>query len=90
MLFSSFVNCIVLGTIYAEENRLASVCGEPPLVSVFGSEYNWALRDAIAYSGSYDQIYTKTFSSGNSTESARGRNTLNIGGPMMHSLNGLP
>ncbi|KAL7538347.1 hypothetical protein ACHAXR_008492 [Thalassiosira sp. AJA248-18] len=59
-----------------------------PLVSVFGSDLNWALRDAIAYSGSYEQIYKNHFGS-KATEVNRGRNTLNKGGPMIRSFPGL-
>jgi len=61
-IFSSFVNCVVLATIYAWENGIRrEERKEMPLMSIFGSEFNWALRDAIYYSGSYDQIYTKNF-----------------------------
>ncbi|KAL7539869.1 hypothetical protein ACHAXR_012322 [Thalassiosira sp. AJA248-18] len=59
-----------------------------PLVSVFGSDLNWALRDAIAYSGSYEQIYRKHFGI-EATEVNRGRNTLNEGSPIMLSFPGL-
>jgi len=62
VLFSSFVNCIVLATIYAQEKGIKIEEGkEMPSMTIFGSQFNWALRDAIAYSGSYDQIYTKSF-----------------------------
>ena len=90
VLFASFVNCIVLATIHAQESRISrDTSSEMPLVSVFGSGFNWALRDAIAYSGSYDEIFVDTFGT-NATEALRGRNTLNKGGPMMHSLPHLP
>lgn len=89
-LFASFVNCIVLATIYDQENMLQrEKSGEMPLVSVFGGDFNWALRDAIAYSGSYDQIYTKFFGK-NVTEALRGRNTLSKGGSLLLSLPRLP
>ena len=90
VLFASFVNCIVLATIYAQDNRIhRDESSQLPLVSVFGSHLNWALRDAIVYSGSYDQIYSRNFGS-NISEAFRGRNTLNEGGPLMHSLPLLP
>ncbi|KAL7531400.1 hypothetical protein ACHAXR_004019 [Thalassiosira sp. AJA248-18] len=86
VLFASLVNCIVLATIYAEENRIQSHrSNDMPFASVFGSDLNWALRDAIAYSGSYDQIYRKHFGI-EATETSRGRNTLNKGGPLMLSF----
>eukprot|EP01083_Nonionella_stella_P250798 866048_1 len=89
VLFASFVNCIVLATIYAQENNVQrEKSSEMPLVSVFGSHLNWALRDAIFYSGSYDQIYSRNYPS-NVSETFRGRNNLNEGGPLMHSLSSL-
>ena len=55
---------------------------------VFGSEYAWALRDAISYSGSYDELYTKNF--GAVEKEDRGHNTLNDrGGPQLHSYPGI-
>lgn len=88
-LFSSFVNSVVLATIHAQENVITNENSKPvPVVSLFGSSFNWALRDAIAFSGSYDQIYTKHFDG--VFEEDRGRNALNkAGGPQMHSLPGL-
>ncbi|KAL7524438.1 hypothetical protein ACHAXR_000571 [Thalassiosira sp. AJA248-18] len=74
-----------MSTIYAQENLIQSERSkEMPLVSVFGGSLRWALRDAIAYSGSYDQIYTKHF--GKVSKVNRGRNTLNKGGPLLHSF----
>ena len=53
-LFSSFVNSIVLATIHAQEKDLTRERSqEMPYTSIFGSEVNWALRDAISYSGSF-------------------------------------
>eukprot|EP00580_Thalassiosira_gravida_P006507 CAMPEP_0201629136 /NCGR_PEP_ID=MMETSP0493-20130528/3887_1 /ASSEMBLY_ACC=CAM_ASM_000838 /TAXON_ID=420259 /ORGANISM="Thalassiosira gravida, Strain GMp14c1" /LENGTH=86 /DNA_ID=CAMNT_0048100063 /DNA_START=77 /DNA_END=334 /DNA_ORIENTATION=- len=79
VLFASFVNCVVMATIYAQENDIRKhKSGEIPLLSIFGSEIGWALRDAISYSGSYDEMYVKHFGS-EVTEAARGRNTLNEG-----------
>ena len=85
VLFSSFVNFIVIATIYAQENQIQrNESNYMPLVFLFGDEFNWVLRDAIAHSGSYDEIYTKNF--GSESEVDRGRNALNKGGPMMHSF----
>jgi len=85
-LFTSFVNCVVLATIYAQENKIErEKSSEMPLVSVFGSHFNWALRDAIVYSGSYEQVYLRNFGN-NDTAAFRGRNTLNKGGPLMLSI----
>jgi len=89
VMFSSFVNCIVLATIYAQENTIKKKKSEEmPLLPVFGSEFKWALRDAIYYSGSYDRIYKKHF--GVVSEEDRGRNYLNeYGSPQIHSFPGL-
>ena len=89
LLFSSFVNCVVLATVFAQENRLGREdSSEMPLVSIFGREFRWALRDAISYSGSYDQIYARTFGEG--VRNGRGRNALNdISGPQLHSFPGV-
>merc|ERR1711971_300272 len=88
VVFASFVNCIVLATIYAEENRIQREKSiDMPLVSVFGIGLKWALRDAIAHSGSYDEIYSRNFGRGSGVSNPqRGRNALNKGGPMMLSL----
>jgi len=78
VLFSSFVNTIVLATIYAQEKGAEREEGKE----------TWGIRDAIAYSGSYDQIYTNNF--GNVAKQDRGRNMLNDkGGPQLHSFPGL-
>ena len=58
VVFSSFVNCVVLTIIYAQEIIDKEESRKIPLTSVFGSEYNWALRDAISYSGSYNENFT--------------------------------
>jgi len=77
-LFTSFVNIIVLATIYAQEKGTKRE----------KSQEIWGIRDAIAYSGSYDVLYIKNF--GNVLEGDRGRNTLNKqGGPQLHSFPGL-
>eukprot|EP00579_Thalassiosira_antarctica_P013409 CAMPEP_0201945108 /NCGR_PEP_ID=MMETSP0903-20130614/53734_1 /ASSEMBLY_ACC=CAM_ASM_000552 /TAXON_ID=420261 /ORGANISM="Thalassiosira antarctica, Strain CCMP982" /LENGTH=869 /DNA_ID=CAMNT_0048488167 /DNA_START=93 /DNA_END=2702 /DNA_ORIENTATION=+ len=88
--FASFVNCMVLATIHAQGNDIhREKSREMPSCSVFGSDLNWALRDAIAYSGSYDEIYSRNFGS-NVSAAYRGRNTLNKGGPLMLSFPHLP
>ena len=75
--FASFVNTVVLATIYAQENDIQRKDStEMPLVSLFGSNLNWALRDAVAHSGNYDEIYSKFFVS-NVSEASRGRNRMN-------------
>lgn len=89
VIFSSFVNCIVLATIYAQENGIRrGRSKEMPLLSLFGKDFEWALRDAIAYIGSYDQMLERNFRS--ALEENRGRNRLNEnGGPQIHSFPGL-
>ena len=88
-LFSSFVNCVVLATIYAEEEGIAKEeYKRIPQISLFGNLFAWSLRDTISYSGSYNELYTKHFGEHNHTE--RGRNRLNDGdGPRIHSFPGL-
>mmetsp|Transcript_19829 Transcript_19829/g.43151 ORF Transcript_19829/g.43151 Transcript_19829/m.43151 type:complete len:1013 (+) Transcript_19829:140-3178(+) len=104
VLFASFVNCIVLATIYAQTNGITrDKSGDMPYVSVFGTALNWALRDAIAYSGGYGEIYSRNFGGDGGYDqiaslsiesggfkSTRGRNTLNKGGPLMLSFPHLP
>ena len=84
-IFSSFVNSVVLGTIFAQENninRKKSV--EMPLLPI--QDFSWALRDAVAFSGSYNTIYENNF--GDVPE--RGRNFLNSdGGPQILSFPGI-
>jgi len=44
------VNCIVLATVSAVETGITKKnFEEMPLVPVFGSKLEWALKDAIAY-----------------------------------------
>jgi len=87
-MFSLLVNTVVVGTIHAvkigvekEESK------EMPLMLMFGADAAWMMKDAISYSGSYDQLYRKNF--GIIGEKDRGRNTLNDGGPQLHSFPGL-
>jgi len=84
MLFSSFVNVVVAATLYADENGIQDATGMP-LMSIFGDQFSWALRDAFVFSESYDSLYKDNFGS----QAARGRNALNDGGPEMHSFPGL-
>lgn len=80
-LLSSFVNCVVLATLYAEE----SDTNQLPFASIFGSDMRWSLRDAVSYSESYYKLFTKHFG----IDSVRGRNGLNRmveAGPQLHSL----
>jgi len=88
-LFSSFVNAIVIATIYAAENSIEQDRStEMPLIYLFGGAFTWALRDAIAYSGSYDQLYMRNF--GEVLEEDRGRNALNEWrDPQIYSIPGL-
>ena len=89
-LFASFVDTIVLATIYAQENNIDRETSiEMPLAFVFGSDFSWALRDAIFYSGSYDGIYAKNFGGNEESSAKRDRNALNEGGPMLLSIPGL-
>jgi len=82
------VNCIVLATVSAVETGITKKNFElMPLVTVFGSKLEWALKDAIAYSGGYDQMYGNHF--GFVAEESRGRNNLNKNGPQIHSFPGL-
>ena len=87
--FSSFVNNVVLATIALQEdidNGQSTVM--PKLLSLYGYEFHWALRDAIALSGSYNTIYEDNF--GDIPYEERGRNMLNSrGGPQINSFPGL-
>jgi len=81
-LFTSFVNCVVLATLFAEEIGRNQV----PFASIFGDDHRWSMRDAVSYSDSYDELYKKHFG----IDTVRGRNGLNrITGPQLHSLPGL-
>lgn len=88
MMFSSFVNCVVLATIHAQEEGIMNEQSSTdlPLMSVFGGAFKWALRDATYFSGSYDQIYERNFR----VVEDRGRNRLNNQvDPLIHSFTGL-
>ena len=85
-LFSSFVNVVIVATIYAQEKDITVDTGMPKM-SIFGQQFDWALRDAFGFSGRYDEIYEKNFPL--VPKQDRGRNVLNIGGPQIHSFTGL-
>lgn len=57
--------------------------------NIFGTDLRWALRDAIKFSGNYDQIIKKNFPHVDLEGDDRGRNKLIEGGPMIHSYPGL-
>eukprot|EP00804_Cyclotella_cryptica_P018122 CCRYP_005906-RB/>CCRYP_005906-RB protein AED:0.01 eAED:0.01 QI:1407/1/1/1/1/1/2/361/429 len=74
-MFSSFVNCIVLSTIYAtsegvDKNNSFAL----PSMTIFGKDMLWAMKDAISANGNYDEIFSKNFIV---EEELRGRNYLN-------------
>ena len=84
--FSSFINCIVLTTFYGssagiDEDEYYLM----PLISLYGEDMFWALRDAMSANGNYDEIYLDNF---NVTKS-RGRNALNYDGPQLLDMPGL-
>ena len=87
--FSSFVNNVVLATIALQEdidNGQNTVMQQ--LLSLYGYEFHWALRDAVAFSDGYNTIYEKNF--GNVPYEKRGRNVLNSRGrPQINSFPGL-
>jgi hypothetical protein len=78
------LNAIVLATVYALEYGIVKErSDEIPLSAIFGDGLGWALRDAVAYSGSWGELYEKNF---RSTEYNTGRNALNKRGPRIHSF----
>ncbi|KAL7462350.1 hypothetical protein ACHAXS_002733, partial [Conticribra weissflogii] len=61
-MFSLFVDSIVLSTFYAHDNGIAKEDGfEMPLISLFGPDLLWAMRDAILFSGNYVELYRQHF-----------------------------
>mmetsp|Transcript_17965 Transcript_17965/g.37673 ORF Transcript_17965/g.37673 Transcript_17965/m.37673 type:complete len:93 (+) Transcript_17965:145-423(+) len=61
-MFSLFVDTIVLSTFYAYDNGIAKEEGfEMPLISIFGPDMLWALRDAISFSGNYVELFRQHF-----------------------------
>ena len=88
-LFSSFVNGIVLGMIRMDELELRHAESDSlPLLTQFGTQLTWALRDGKEYGKSYYALYEKHFGKDEPVE-MRGRNALNVGGPQIHSFPGL-
>ena len=86
MVFSSFVNSIVAATIDAHDMKKEKST-EMPMISLYGNELRWSLRDAISYWGGYDEIYSAYFGVAGTK---RGRNSLNENGsPQIHSFPGL-
>ncbi len=74
-LFSSFINAMVVATIHAQEIGVTRETSSlMPLVSLFGSDFLWAMRDAVSYGGNYDELYENNFES---RSSRRGRNEVN-------------
>ena len=56
-MFCSFVNLVVLAPSSAQVMGITQQRSDDmPLVSVFGSNIGWALRDAVAQSGNYYEI----------------------------------
>jgi hypothetical protein len=43
VLFTSFVNAVVVATIYAQEQGVQDVRGMPT-ASIFGNKFSWTLR----------------------------------------------
>ena len=76
-LFSLVVNSVVVAIIHAIENGVEKEAWKA--MPLFGENVTWMLNDAISYSGSYDELYSKNF--GNIGEKDRGRNILKDGGP---------
>ena len=84
-MLSSFINLVVSVLFYAlEKNLVKENTVDVPLVSLFGSEFAWSLRDAVDYSGNYNQLYKKHFGG-----EPIGRNTPNGGSPRILSFPGL-
>ena len=88
-IFSSYVNCIVLATVYAAaEGITQDNYDEMKSMRLYGDNYLWSLKDAVSANGNYDEIYAINFS-GNQTET-RGRNALNAEqNPQLFDIPGL-
>ncbi|EJK75467.1 hypothetical protein THAOC_02808 [Thalassiosira oceanica] len=85
--FSSFVNLVVMSTIKADKDGIGREAHRNmPLISVYGSNIGWALKDAISYSGSYSQILSENFPQ---SMAATGRNCIHKDGPLRHSIPGI-
>jgi len=56
-MFCSFVNLVVLAPSHAQVHGINQLRSDDmPLVSIFGSNIGWALRDAVGQTGSYYEI----------------------------------
>ena len=74
-MFSSFVNCIVLSTIYATSEGIdKNNSFAMPSVTIFGMDMLWALKDAISANGNFDEMFSSNF---DDEDDIRGRNHLN-------------
>ena len=64
-----------MSTIYALDNHIDKEDSYlMPLILLFGNDMMWALRDALAATGNYDEIYLMNFGT---VDVFRGRNDLN-------------
>ena len=64
-MFCSFVNLVALVPSRAQVNGANQQrSNDIPLVSVFGSNIGWALRDAVAQSGNYNEILASNIMEG--------------------------
>ncbi len=74
-MFSSFVNCIVLSTIYATSEGIdKNNSFAMPSMTIFGMDMLWALKDAISANGNYYEMLSTNF---DVDDDIRGRNHLN-------------
>ena len=71
-----FVNWVIVGTIYAEENSVSSWnAGQMPVVGLFGQGLKQMLADTIIGVGNYGDIYNRSLST---VMPRSGRNLLNL------------
>merc|ERR1712029_654007 len=60
-LFASFVNSVVMATLYAVARGITqSESEQMPTIEWYGHEFDWMLRDVIHFIGDYDDIYKKS------------------------------
>ena len=77
-MFSSFVNCVVMSTIYASAEGIGKNNSfAMPTLTIFGNDMLWSLKDGIYARGSYEEIYSANFH--NIEIEDRGRNDINTG-----------
>jgi hypothetical protein len=88
-MFSAFINCIVLSTFFAVSVSIDEEASYlMPLISLFGVDMFWALRDAISAHGNYYELYYKNF--GDVDDNKMGPNALNNEkGPQLLDMPGL-